>query len=113
MSVTQTVRREPPLRNSNISDQMQYWELETQQASPLITVDSSKGADSIPLPAAGLIGTTGQTNQNSELTYKKVSSDANAATITGAADGPQTLTAQYSFVKFKSDGTAWYVVGHS
>jgi hypothetical protein len=110
MTTTQTVRRLPPLRNSNVSDQMQYWELETQQANPLRSVDTSKGSYSENPPPAGLIGTTGQTNQNQEITFVKVSADGNVFTLEGEnlPLGPYTLTAQGQVLKIKSDGTDWW-----
>ena len=108
MTTTQTIRRQPPLRNSNVPAQMQYWELETQQANPLVTVDTSDGPETITPPPAGLIGTTGQTNQNQEITYIKTSADANVATIIDVEGGPYFLIGQFNTVKIKSDGTSWW-----
>jgi hypothetical protein len=110
MATTQTTRRPPPLRfASDLSQPMQFWELETQQAQPLNKIDTSEGSYSEAPPAAGLDTTTGQTNQNQELTYVKVSADANTFTLKGPnlPFGPYTLTAQAQFLKIKSDGTEW------
>jgi hypothetical protein len=93
---------------------MRYWELETQQAAPLITVDTTDGDEVIALPPAGLASSTGQTNQNRELTYRKTSPDVNTVKITGSPDGDQILTSNggaASRVRFKSDATDWWVVG--
>ena len=110
MSVTQSTRRQPPLRHSDVSPPMQYWELETQQAHPLNKVDTSAGSFSTAPPAAGLNSSTGQTNQNQEITYVKVSSDANMFTLAGTnlPLGPYTLTAQGQALKIKSDGVDWW-----
>jgi hypothetical protein len=110
MPTTQTVRRQPPLRNANLSEPMQYWELETQQAAPLIKVDTSAGSFSEAPPSAGTNQSTGQTNQNQEITYIKTSSDANTFTLAGPnlPLGPYTLTAQGGILKIKSDGTDWW-----
>ncbi len=113
MPSVETIRRLPPLRGSNISKQMEYWELETQGAVPLRTVDTSAGSETEALPPAGLNSATGQTNQNKEITYRKTSADGNTFTITGSIDGPQVLTTNVgagSAVRFKSDGTDWWVV---
>jgi hypothetical protein len=85
-----------------------------QNLHPLITADTAAGSYSEALPPAGNLSGTGQNNQNQEITYRKISSDGHTLTITGSADGPQTLTSNVgaaSRVKFKSDGTNWWVVG--
>jgi hypothetical protein len=89
---------------------MTYWEQETQQASPLRKVDTTEGRYTEAPPAAGLVGSTGQTNQNSEITYVKTSSDANVFTLAGEnlPFGPYTLTAPGSVLKIKSDGADWW-----
>jgi|SRR5580693_80673 hypothetical protein len=110
MPTTQVTRRPPPLRFADLSQPMQFWELETQQSAPLNKVDTSKGSYTEAPPAAGLDTTTGQTNQNQEITYIKVSADANTFTLEGnnLPLGPYTLTAQGQVLKIKSDGTDWY-----
>jgi hypothetical protein len=111
MPATQTIRRLPPLRNSGVSAPMQFWELETQQAAPLVEGDTSAGPESYALPPAGLNSSTGQTNQNQEITVIKSTPDANAFTVTGATSGDVALTAQYQSARFKSNGTNWLRVG--
>lgn len=111
MSTTQTVRRAPPVRDfDQLPKTMQYWFLEGQTQLPLRAGDTSAGGYSEALPPAGLNSTTGTTAQNSEIIYIKVSNDANNWTITGAATGSVTLTAQWDVARFKSDGTNWYAV---
>ncbi len=110
MPTTQTIRRLPPLRNANVSKEMQYWELETQSATPLRTVNTTAGSYTEAPPAAGLNGSTGQTNQNQELIYIKTSTDANVFTLAGPnlPLGPYTLTTQGQVLRIKSDGTNWW-----
>lgn len=79
--------------------------------APLLIVDTSAGPYAESLPPAGLNSTTGQSNQNQEITYIKSSADANVFTLNGAQGGPYTLTARYSLMKFKSDGTVWWKSG--
>ena len=81
-----------------------------QNANPLNLVDTSKGSYSESVPAAG-VSSSGQSAQNKELTYKKISSDANTYTLNGVKDGTLTLTTQYQFFKIKSDGTNWWKTG--
>src|ERR1700690_398201 len=109
MPTSQTIRRLPPTRNANLSEPMTYWELETQQAAPLNEIDTSKGSYEEAPPAAGLNSSTGQTNQNQELTFVKTSPDANVFTLKGSnlPGGPYTLSAQYQVLKIKSNGTVW------
>lgn len=108
---TKTVLFPPPSRGSNLTQPELKWLFSVQNLLPLITVDTSGGAVAIPLPVAGGNAQVGQSNQNQEIIYKKMSADTNVCTITGAIDGPVTLTAQYAFARFKSDGTNWWRVG--
>lgn len=110
MPTTQTVLRDPPLRGDQNTSPMQYWFFGLQNAQPLRTVDTSAGSYSEATPQPGA-DAAGQTNQNVEITYKKISADGNTFTLTGVADGPQTLTTQFSHFKIKSDGTNWWVTG--
>jgi hypothetical protein len=91
---------------------MQFWELETQGVTPLRLIDTSAGSYGENPPNAGLNDSTGQTNQNQEITYKKISSDGNTFTLTGVGgnlpEGPLTLTTQWQSFKIKSNGTDWY-----
>ena len=105
MSVTKTTLFPPPKEYS------QKYLLTVQNLLPFNAVDTSTGPASVALPPAGNVQGTGQNNQNQELIYKKISADANVLTITGAAEGPQTLTNQYDMIRFKSDGTNWWVSG--
>jgi hypothetical protein len=57
-----------------------------------------------------LNATTGQSNQNQELIYKKISADGHTFTLNGSNDGPLTLTAQNASMRLKSNGTSWYKV---
>lgn len=113
MPTTQTIRRQVPLKNANVTDPMKYWEMETQQSAPLHTVDTSAGPYSEAPPPPGLTSdNTGQTNQNAEFSYVKVSPDANTWTLAGdnLPLGPYTLTAQGDSLKIKSDGAHWWKV---
>lgn len=105
MSSRKTVLFPPPKEYS------QKYEFTLQNQLPLVLVDTSAGPYSEALPPAGNISGTGQNNQNQEITYKKTSADAHVFTVTGGAEGPQTLTNQYDTIKFKSDGTNWWVTG--
>ena len=111
MPTTPTIRRQVPLRDSNVSAPMQYWELETQQSAPLHEVDTSAGAYSENPPPAGLNNSTGQTAQNQELIYTKVSADANVWTLEGfdgnLPGGPYTLTTYEQTLRIKSNGSVW------
>jgi len=112
---TQTILFPPPVRQSNIAEPMQKWFFTLQALLPLVTIDTTDGDVVIDLPPAGLNASTGQSNQNMEITYRKISSDGNTATIKGSPDGPVTLSAgdgsAASRVKFKSDGTNWWITG--
>lgn len=98
-----------------ISEPLKLWLFTVQNLLPLVTVDTSAGDVPIALPPAGLNSATGQSNQNVEITYRKITIDGNTVTITGSADGSVTLTAgdgsAASRVKFKSDGTNWWITG--
>lgn len=121
MSSQQTQLFPPPTRTNAVDDKgflaipLRQWLFTIQNLLPLITVDTSAGDEIIVLPAAGLSGTTGQSNQNMEIVFRKISGDANTVTINGSADGPVILTtgdkSATSRARFKSDGTSWWVVG--
>lgn len=68
----------------------------------LKTVDTSAGSYSEALPSAS--------SEGAEIVYKKISSDANVFTVTGGAEGPKTLTAQYATITFKATGGQWWVI---
>jgi hypothetical protein len=111
---TQTVLFPPPTRGSNVQAPLQGWLLTLQNLHPLVTIDTTAGNVVIDLPPAGLNTSTGQSNQNQEITFRKTSPDANTVTINGAEDGPQVLTTNTgttSRVRFKSDGTDYWVTG--
>lgn len=105
MSVTKTTLFPPPREYS------QKYQFSLQNLLPFNAVDTSAGPVAVALPPAGNISGTGQNNQNQEIIYKKTSADANVFTVTGGAEGPQTLTNQYDTIRFKSDGTNWWVTG--
>src|SRR6267143_1749673 len=112
MPTMQVDFREPPVRGSEIDKVLTAWLFAIQKRLPLRKADTTTGSYSEALPPAGLTSaTTGETNQNQEITYVKTSADANTFTITGAASGAVGLTLQYAFAKFKSDGTSWYRTG--
>jgi hypothetical protein len=100
----------PTTQNSNLSPADHQWLLITQNLQPLYEVDSSAGSYAEDPPTAG-IQTSGQSGQCKEITYVKTSNDANVYTLNGVQGGPYTLTAQFSFLKIKSDGTNWWKVG--
>jgi hypothetical protein len=123
-STTTTTLYDPPLRqpiidvhgSGTITKPLQQWLFSVQKLSQLKLVDTSAGSYSELLPPAGLNATTGQSNQNQRLTYKKISADGNTFTLNGSDAGPlpegaQTLTAQYSMLTVQSDGTSWHKVG--
>lgn len=117
MPVKQTVLFSPPLQptlsenssGSSVSD-IKKWLFSLQYAHPLNTVDTSAGNEMAAPPPAGLNSSTGQSNQNQELVYTKISSDANTFTLAGnnLPLGPYTLTTQGEVLRIKSDGTNWY-----
>lgn len=111
---TQTQLFPPPLRDSELPLPLQKYLFTLQNLLPLVTLDTTGGNVAIALPAAGLNSTTGQSNQNMEIIYRKTSADGNTVTISGSPDGAQVLTSNTgaaSRVRFKSDGTSWWVVG--
>lgn len=111
---SQTQLFPPPLRDSNVSEPLKRWLLTLQYLLPLVTIDTTAGPVVDTLPPAGLNSSTGQSNQNAEIVYRKTSADANTVTINGSADGPIVLTSNAgaaSRARFKSNGTSWYVVG--
>jgi len=108
---TQTTLPPPNTVGTNLSKSDYFWALLVQLQLPLVTIDTSAGDVAITLPDPG-IGASGQTAQNMEITYRKTSSDGHTATISGSPDGDQVLTTNTgagSVVKFKSDGTDWWV----
>lgn len=111
MPTTQTVLFPPPVRGTALSKQEQLYLATLQYLLPLREVDTSAGPYTEALPPAGLDSSTGQSNQNQEITFVKVSADGNPFTLTGAANGPFVLTVQYGFAKFKSDGSRWLRTG--
>lgn len=120
MSSQQTQLFPPPSRSAAVDPKgfiaipFRNWLFSLQYLAPLITVDTTAGDQAIDLPTAGNL-TNGQSNQNQELIFRKISGDANTVTITGSADGPVILTtgdkSATSRARFKSDGTSWWVVG--
>jgi hypothetical protein len=113
MTVTHTVLFPPPQRNSGIPDSLLKWFFSLQNLHPMEEIDTTAGNVVFALPAAGLSGTTGQSNQNMEVTVVKTSGDANTVTVTGASGGPVVLTTNSgagSHARFKSNGTLWRVV---
>src|SRR5256885_6629511 len=106
MPTTSTTLFPPTFRGK-----LEKWLLSLQNLSQLKLVDTTAGNYSEALPPAGLNSSTGQSNQNQRLTYKKTSADGNTFSLTGAPEGTQTLTAQWSKVTLQSNGTSWYVVG--
>lgn len=116
MPTTTTTLFPPPLRGEildavgKVARTFQQWLFSLQNRQQLKLVDTSAGNYAEALPAAGVNPATGQSNQDQELVYKKTSADGNTFTLTGAADGAQTLTAQFAKVRVRSNGTSWYVV---
>lgn len=116
MATTTTTLFPPPLRGEildavgKVARTFQQWLFSLQNRQQLKLVDTTSGSYAEALPAAGVNPATGQSNQDQELVYKKVSADGNTFTLTGAWDGPQTLVAQRDKVRLRSNGTNWYVV---
>jgi len=100
----------PTTQGSNVSQTDHQWLLLVQGLQPLYEVDSSKGSYAENVPPAG-VGTSGQSGQCKEITYVKTSADGSTYTLNGVQGGALTLTAQYQFLKIKSDGTKWWRVG--
>jgi hypothetical protein len=111
MPTTQTQLFPPPLRASSLSLPEQRYLLTLQNLLPLVTVDTSGGNIAEAAPAAGLNSSTGQSNQNMEITYIKTSTDGHSFTLSGVQGGPFVLSAQFDVIKIKSDGTDWWPVG--
>lgn len=116
MSVEKTTLFPPPSRGTTLSEPELKYLFSLQARCPLNEIDTTAGPETIALPDPGLEGSeSGQSNQNQELIYIKTSADSNHATITGAVGGNQVLTAQTpaagSCVRFKSNGSVWYVSG--
>lgn len=111
---SQTQLFPPPNQSRAVDDKgystktLQLWFFTLQNLLPLVTVDTTTGNVAIAAPPAGLNSTTGQSNQNMEITYVKSSADGNTVTITGVEGGPYVLAAQYDSIKIKSDGTSWW-----
>jgi hypothetical protein len=110
MSIKTSTAVPPPSQYSNLDPQTRRWLLTLQVVKPLNLVDTSDGPVSYQLPPAGANQATGQSAQNQEIIFKKISADANVFTLNGAADGPLTLSAQNDWLGVQSDGTAWYQV---
>lgn len=109
MATSETIASPPPLAFTSLNQPEQQWLLYVQRLQPLEEVDTTGGAYAETLPPAGLIdNNTGQTNQNMERTYIKISADGNVYTLHGAQGGDLTLTAQYDRFKVKSDGSKWW-----
>jgi len=114
MSTTQTQLFPPPNQSKAVDEKgyftetQQQWQFTLQNLLPLVVVDTTAGNEVIDAPPAGLNSTTGQSNQNMEITYVKSSADGNTVTVQGVEGGPYVLNAQYKFLKIKSDGTSWW-----
>jgi hypothetical protein len=114
MPVTQTQLFEPPAQSKAVDDgqrlapPLREWLFSVQNLLPLVVVDTSGGNIVQSVPAAGLNSTTGQSNQNMEITYVKSSADGNSFTLNGVQGGAIVISAQYAHFKIKSDGTNWW-----
>lgn len=111
MPTAQTNLFPPPVRGSTVDAPIQKYLFTLQLLLPLNVVDTSAGSYAETPPPAGLNSSTGQSNQNMEITYVKSSADGNTYTLNGVEGGPYTLTAQFAFLKIKSDGTNWWKTG--
>lgn len=122
MGTTQTTLFAPPTRAAAVDAKgflgisFRQWLFTLQMLFPLRLVDTTAGPYAEDVPPAGLNNSTGQSNQNQEITYKKTSADGNTFTLNGSVanplpEGPLTLTTQYEFFKIKSDGTSWWKTG--
>lgn len=117
MSTSQTTLFPPPNQSKAVDDRgyltptQQQWNFTLQRQLPLIEIDTTTGPLVDTVPPAGLNSTTGQSNQNQEITFVKISADANAYTLNGVVSGAIVISAQYAFFKIKSDGTNWYRTG--
>lgn len=110
MSTTQTKLFDPPVRDAGLQDGIVKYLYTLQALHPLYQVDTSQGSYAETPPPAGLNASTGQSNQNMEISYLKTSADGNTFTLNGVQLGPYTLTAQGQALKIKSDGTLWWKV---
>lgn len=117
MATVETDLFPPPLRSqvqdgfNNLAQPYQKWLLTLQALLKLRVVDTTAAGYAETPPPAGLNTATGQSNQNAEIAYVKKSADGNTFTLNGVQGGPYTLTAQFAFVRIKSDGTLWWRVG--
>lgn len=112
MATKQTQLFPPPVReDSNLTKGERQYFQSLQYRCPLREGDTSAAGYAEDLPPAGVTSAAGQSNQNQELLYIKISADANNWTINGAISGPVVLAAQYAFARFKSNGAVWYRVG--
>lgn len=111
MPTTQILPIPPTTRGSALSQTDHMYLLMMQGLSPLYKVDTSEGSYEEEAPPAGLNSSTGQSGQCKEVTYTKVSADANVFTLNGVELGPYTLTTQGQTLKIKSDSTFWWKVG--
>jgi hypothetical protein len=109
--INKTILPPPPPLHLGAEPQ-KYWNFKVQNLAPLIEVDTSGGNETQSPPSAGVNASTGQTNQNQEITYVKISPDANVFSLQGPnlPFGPYTLAAQSQSFKIKSNGTVWYKV---
>jgi hypothetical protein len=112
MPVIQTQLVPFTVRDSNMSQTDSRYLLTLQAANPFMAVDTSAGSEEYQLPPAGTQASTGQSYQNVELVFRKVSTDSNAFTILGSADGPLILSTPgpSAVIRVKSNGTQWFQV---
>lgn len=112
MPTAQTTLPPPPLRHAEMGKPMEAWHLNLQLHQPMREVDTSGGNYGEAPPPAGLNTATGQSNQNQEITFVKISADGNTWTLSGVGGnlplGPYTLTTRGQVLKIKSNGTVWY-----
>lgn len=114
MSTTQTELFEPPAQSLAVDESrrlappLRQWLFSVQNLLPLVVIDTAAGSFAETVPPAGLNSTTGQSNQNMEITYVKSSADANSFTLHGVEGGDIVISAQYAKFKVKSDGTNWW-----
>lgn len=117
MSTKQTQLFPPPTRGQAVDDKgflgipLRQWLFTLQNLLPLRVVNTTAGPYAETPPPAGLDSSTGQSNQNMEITYVKSTADANVFTLNGVEGGPYTLVAQYSTMRIKSDATNWWKIG--
>jgi hypothetical protein len=111
---TQTQLFEPPAQSLAVDEKrrlavpLREWLFSVQNLLPLVVVDTSAGSFADTVPAAGLNSTTGQSNQNMEISFVKSSADGNTFTLHGVQGGDIVIAAQYARFKVKSDGTSWW-----